>query len=665
MGWAIWLILFLLCFYLPGRAWFSVLFRCDPLGADVAPRLFLEVTLSTMAVTWLGLLLLDFGVFSTWKLVTLLAVLTLVGEWLGWKDVREPYRWRDATLLLVWVVAFLALWPPIPAHLGGGDGSAYLAAAAAAQRTGALTVSDPSVARLDPDLRRILFPSVSADWGSSPYLRLEGGLILQDLDSGLVLLAFHHGLLPWLALGSDWFGLLHMAGIVPLLGSLTPVGLFVLLARLSALPVAAFGALLVLLQPPFAFYARFPQPEAVAAFFVVAGTYLFLLGEQGSKRAPVVAGLVLGTAGLLRMELLFLVPAALLFAHASERRRQTTVALAGLIPALGAAFLQAFFYPTHYWANTATFLSAHAPELATVALLTAALLCWGERPRSIGRRLAPRLLVLSPLASLLHLGVVGSPSLGWLIEASGPLLCLAAVGLLLLNRRSLARSQANTTLTFVAALGGTSLLLYSFAPNAAPVPWWVLRRSVPALMPTFVVLSCLVASAFFARHLLLGLAVYGFLCLSAFTVPARTLRSSSYLASAPHHAETLRYALPRNCVAVLSPELAPLGIGLWLWGAHGCAPYYLLPSDCERLTSLVTNLAHESPTFLLTTSAPTGCRIPGRVLETVASYRLALHAPFDLAHFGGSLLPSQHRYHFYDIGLYRWRTAEKEKAAGP
>lgn len=654
------LLLFALCFYLPGRAWFAVVLRSQAAAASFAPRLFVEVTLSTVITTWLGLLLLDLGVFSAMSLATLLAVVSVAGAATGWKIPRQPYRRLDIGVLVIWVAAFAALWPPIPAYLGGGDGSAYLAAAAAAQRTGGLVVPDPSVTLLDADFRRLFFPSVSADWGSPPYVRLEGGLILRNLDSGEVLPAFHHALLPWLALGSQWFGLLQMGGVVPLFSSLGLVGIFLLLRQLSTLWVGALAAVLLLVQPPFAFYGRFPQPEAVASSFLVAGACLLMEGERGAWRASVLAGIVLGTAALLRAELLFLIPVALLFARTAEPGPRTLATLVGFAPTFGAALLQAATYRTHYWGNAAAFIGEHAGLLLAGTALAAILGCSAKSVRVLSTGVALWLPGAAFLLALLELFLGRNQPLEWLVEASGPLLFVGGGGLLFLGAcKSAAPPQAKATLTFFAGLGAASLLLYGFASNAAPVPWWVFRRSVPALLPALVTVACLFAATLVRRQPRLGAAVVAFLLLSAFTLPGRILRSAPYLASASHHAEALRHALRPNCVVLLSADLAPLAPALWLWGAHGCAPYYVAPSDCEKLSSLTEAMSQRFPLFVLSTQLPPNCPgLAGRP-EPLATYRFVLRAPFDAMHFTTTPGSVAEEYKLYDIAIYRWKSADK------
>ncbi len=644
-----------LCLYLPGRAWFPLFLERTSGPALPISRLVVEVATSTAGATFVSLLLLDLGAFSLATLGVVLAAWALLGWILARNAPRFRYGRTDLAVVGVFVLGLLWLSPPMSAHFAGADGTAYLAAGAAGARTGTLVRKDPSVLALDPDARRAFFPSVAADRGSPPYVRLEGGLILRDLESGDVLPAFQAGLIPWLALGASWLGTERMVWIVPFFAASALGTLYALLRTFTRSSAALLGTLLLAVQAPFVFYGRFPQPEAGAAFFLLSGLYAFVMFETGYPAASALVGLAFGAAGLFRMEMLFLLPAGLWWAWlhlAISRVARVAIATA---PFCGAALARAAWFRTHYWGNLETFASDHAVLLGIlfgVAGTATALRLWKGALRTSH--------VLSPfvLGGVLALGAFQlSSSARWLIEASGALLFLGVSGWFHIFARGRGL-PAPFTMCALATLGTLAFCLYVFAPNAAPVPWWVLRRSVPVLLPCLAIgAAILLASASHRRVAAPLLAASAVVALAAFSPASRSLHRSGFFSSAATHAKAVSHLFPNRCIAVVEPKLAPLGLPLWLWAERDCGGYYIPADDCERLRTLTSSTTRSSPVYLVTAGDRADhCSGTQFRIVPVARYEFALRNP--LEETAGLHVASGERpgFRLYELSVYLLRT---------
>jgi len=645
----------LLCFYFPGRAWLPYFLRDARSFPTGSSRLFLEVAFSAVASTFLGLLLLDVGAFSSRNLALLLALCATLGWLLGRGKYVPRYRSREFGPVLIFMLALAYLGAPMTPHLGGADGTAYLASAVATGRSGSLVQTDSSVLDLDLDLRRKMFPSVAADRGSPPYLRLDGGLVLRDLDSGQILPAFHHALLPWLALGHAWFGTEKLGWLVPLFAAGAAAAVFLLL--LTTLPpvYAAVGSALLLVQAPFAFYARFPQPEVPAAFFLLAGLYTVAIAERGHPRFLLLGSAAFGATAAMRFEFLLLIPAALWWAWLTWPNRLRLVALLSTSGLCGAITLQAFIFRTHYWGNAEVFFREHG--LVVTSLLAAGIFATCLRLRKTGDLARAWFGVLPAFAlgaALLFTCVARPQPMVWLAEGSGWLLLGGIIGLAFLPLTPLPRTSEAGVPTIVVAIGALSFCLYAFAPSAASLPWWVVRRSAPALLPMLALATMLLVATLGQRKRAALVAAALLLALSLALPGNRALRTTTYFASGPLHALTLSHIVEPNCVVILSARLAPLGIALWYWAERNCAPYYLPTAACQSMSELLRQLGRH-PVYVATAQDDQVCRSDQFELLPVGTYAFGLHNPLAEANSARSESVSGRGFQLYSVATYRAR----------
>jgi len=624
------------CLYLPGWCWSPWLLAKKQTGngAKLPARLFVEVAVSVAATSWTGFALLEAGLFSPGALVAALAAVSALGWILSRGESRLPYSRTDLAFLLVAIVMVPFFFPPYHARVGSSDATGYLAAGIHVARSGSLVVHDPTVTLMEPDLRRAFFPSVAFDRGSPPYLRLEGGYILRSLDAGDVLPAFHHGIVPWVALAvatmgearAEWvFSAFGVLSCVAVWAAATTLGLG---RRFSALPLLATAS-----QAPFFFYARFPMPEVPASFFLWSGVALCACVKQ--RRLLTLAGFLLGCAGLLRMENAFFAAAAVIALLATRPTKELVPLILGTLVLAAHALAHAALWRTHYWGNLTGFFSAHWEVFPAIllALLTAYAL--GSRSRAEGALLpwVPKVWFPGAVTGLVAYSLYFGPSDPWrlLLHWCGAIPVLA--GFVALGMAGTISDKLATHLTaWLTAFAGAVFLL---APNATPVDLWVVRRLVPVVLPGLSLLAWLAVAACLRRltvatkRLVVGILIAAWFTSSV--PPLWRILRQPYYASARTHEAVLTETLTSPCVALVHGSVAPLSFPPLLWAKRGCPIFYFRTEARWELVELLLALRQQPGAVYLITpadqSALPPATAPGRWIP-LHTYTFPLASPF-------------------------------------
>lgn len=596
------------CLYLPGWCWSPWLLAKKQTGngAKLPARLFVEVALSAAATSWIGFVLLEAGLFFPGALVAALAAVSALGWVLSRGECRLPYGRTDFGFLLVAVVVVPFFFPPYHARIGSSDATGYLAAGIHVARSGTLVVHDPTVMLMEPDLRRAFFPSVAFDRGSPPYLRLEGGYILRSLDSGDVLPAFHHGIVPWVALAvatigegrAEWvFSAFGVLSCVALWAAATTLGLG---ARFSALALLATAS-----QAPFFFYARFPMPEVPASFFIWSG--VALSGYMEQRRLLMLAGFLLGCAGLLRIENAFFAAAAVIALLAMRPTKELVPLILGTLAPTGHAIAHAALWRTHYWGNLTGFFVAHWEVFPAILLAFLAAYALGSRSRAGGAFLAWVAKAWFPctVIGLVIYSLSFGPSDPWrlLLHWCGPIPVLA--GFVSLGVAGIISDKLATHLT--AWLTAFAAAVFLIAPNATPVDLWVLRRLVPIVLPWlsllawFAVATCSGRFTLTKRRMVLAIMIAAWFTSSA--PPLWRILHLPYYASARTHEAMLTETLTSPCVALVHGSVAPLSFPPLLWAKRGCPIFYVRTAPRWELAELLVALRQQQGAVYLITPA--------------------------------------------------------------
>ncbi|MCX8073406.1 MAG: hypothetical protein N3C12_13285 [Candidatus Binatia bacterium] len=652
-----------LCLYIPGRAWSAWLYGHVPLSRTAASPLFFEVTASVVATTWVGFFLLEAGAWSPITLATTLSMLSVLGFWLSRGHSRPRYCREDAQLIGLAAILCCWLFPPLEARFSAGDATGYIAAGIHAARAGGFAFSDPTIGLIDIDLRRALFPSVAADRGSPPYLRLEGGYVLRSLDGDALLPAFHHGIVPWVALAASVLEMDQVEWIFVVFGVLAFAAIFATARSLGAPPLLSLGAAaLAATQPALFFYARFPMPEMPAAFFLWAGVAMAGY-SAASGRLTALASLTLGCAALLRLENAFLVIVALAFCAAFVPGVSNKRAL--LLPAFLLsiqALLHAYLWRTHYWGNLLNLLRTHQIAIAGILAGCVAMLLAARRSDRWRNTSMPLCEARTVFAGLVVLALVSTGFLqAWvrhgtewdlLRAASGGFLAPFGLFSLLL---AAVRAPLRVPQVLFVILTLEAAVIFFLAPNATPVSFWVVRRAVPLLLPGLclalvaAVVSC-TSRMQRSRQLLLTGAIMVTALWTQYGALSLLLRQH-YFAGGRLHFKMLEGSLMPHSILIMSGRLAPLSFAPLLWATTQSPVYYVGNPQNWLFSDLVRTLAAAGrPIYLVQPShlpvhSPSGKS--GHWLPQLR-YAFSTTSPFHQAR------PEDGAWQDVDLSVYRW-----------
>lgn len=247
-------------------------------------------------------------------------------------------RWIAVLALLLCTT----LLPAIDTTLLSQDASVHRAAGRWLQAHGTLGVPDPSLERLDPQVRYRLFNGGSLTDKRASMVRIPGGMVIPDITETVAYPSFSHLLSIWVAISIAVFGSLGPS-VVGFLFAFSAWWAIGLIAWRDGRALAAVAALALLASwLPEHWFARFLMPEILAQALVWCGVGVarFSMEASGLDRmgrpaatprsldrragwtAGVVAGLSLGVAAFARLEQFWVfIPALLLvrvFAPASR-----------------------------------------------------------------------------------------------------------------------------------------------------------------------------------------------------------------------------------------------------------------------------------------------------------------------------------------------------------
>ncbi len=473
--------------------------RFPPTGAE---RGFATAFLVLAVTAWCAFTLAEFGLFSRGHLLAVGMPLFVAATWWVWRDTtgaragagRVPIG-HGLVLVACLAATVAATARPAEYYVDGRDASVYLNIAAAIERRGGITVTEPLLADLDDDARQAFFERDPL-W---PHLLnfFPGGIQIAADGSHLQPSFFH--LLPAAMAGSS--ALIGRSSgvllILPLSAALTLAAVWLLAVRLSSPLAGSTAAVLLTLNFAHLWFARYPAPEALTGCFVLAGLAFTLRATQdGSRQAAALGGLAFGLAAATRLDALILVsPLVAGYLAVVALRRQWTSATTWLAATFGLFTLQALLhaglvstaytqrilwqvFATDWWIGRTTLL---IPAAAVVAAAMA-WLAWRSRA-IVGR--TPLMRVL--FALLLVAAIVRSWPQLW----SGPAaLLFSPLGLALMACGAVwfLLDDPSPEVLLVVALFVVSAVAYVEAPRAGrwyPLMW---RRFIPVVLPVGLVL---------------------------------------------------------------------------------------------------------------------------------------------------------------------------------
>lgn len=569
-------------------------------------RWFLRAALGVGAAAWLGLVLAELGRLY---LGLLLAVLAGCAAALAAhaRFVRPPPSAPPlpaagpggaVAFCAVTLLAGFLFLPPYETAVNGGDATVYLNLSRKIADTGALVFDDPLLRELPVAAREELFLNRQpGDFGYGRYARFPGGFAIPEIAEPAVTSGFSP-LFPVLAAlfqqVSSPRGALFVA---PLFGVLSVGGLFLVVAQLGGVRTGLLAALLAAVALPQISFAKYPVPETVAQFFVVAGLLALLAAFRDDRPwLAAAAGGLLGLACFAKIDMIVLLSVALaafaawrLLARAEGRGRCVVFLLGAFGLVLAHNVLHYLLYPSDYALYVRRLLErgAVAPRLIAVGLTAVLLAAVGAAvlsARGRWRRLGPAAprAVGWGLVGLLaaYAFVYGTTTAGrwpdtlfWLSwYLSWPVLGLSVVGGLWLVWSGRA-GRSSPGLSFLLILTGVVSLHYLYDPLEPGEHIWSMRRFVPIVLPGMLAVAAmgagrLVEWVYFEFRTVATTALAAIL-VGLVGAPSASVLGERLWADVIEQSADLAGTFPEDAAVLVGPELAGTHVQTSLTYLHG------------------------------------------------------------------------------------------------
>lgn len=618
-------------------------------GAATPPfPLQLELLLGNTVVSVVGLLLAEFGAFTLPRLLgalALVSVAALVLRALVGRFAPAPaYGRSDAIGAALVLVAYLWAFPPLDTALFASDASVYTTAGIHLAEHGTLVIHDPTIAPLSLEQRTRWFPSYRPGSGMPPFLRVGGGFLMNDLQSDVVVSAFQPLLSVWAALFYALGGDAALTGPITYFGALFVWALASFVAGVSDVWTAGVAVGLLTSLVPQYWYSRFLMPEIPSQYFLWAGLWTAATSwTAGGTLLGALAGLALGVAGLMRLDVLIQVGAAWALWKAIGPPRAAPAG-SGFAPALvaitGYAALHQVLFPTHYRVEILPRVLAVLDGLRRFHLLEGgiALLALGALAglvayltrRDAGTRSrildAGVRLVAGIAFGLYAFGIVATArpdtatNVAWLrIYVGWPMMALALIGLWFW-----VRATKNPTHRFVVVLAVLATAQLFFYPPVSPQPLWAIRRMLRVVVPCMAIAASLALMSVPVGRWRRPVALVGAIVVLGFGPRlAWKYRDTAYEHTMTH-VRSIGALMPAGSVVLGDPAfLAESQLHVALWMTRDTPAFFVNRSDGDSLRELRTAV-RDRPMYWI---GPIG-RMPTRSgpvrITPVATYAFAV-----------------------------------------
>ena len=482
-------------------------------------RWFLRVALGTGAVAWVALLLAELGQLHLSLLAALVAagIIGLVVQTRLARRERTPAPAGRAGVRsvaafgMVTVLGAALYFPAYDSFVFGDDASVYLSFGRKIAETGRLVFDDPLLREIPAEAREDLFLNRQPRDMTGRYARFPGGFLIADIENpdvtaGFsplfpVLTALFHAALP----GSG------APPVTPLFAVLSIGGLLLVGARVGGLRTGLLAAALLAVSLPQIWFARYPVPDILAQFFVVAGLLALLAAFRDERPwLAAAAGGLFGMACFAKVDMIVLLSVTLaafaawrLLGRPAGGGRCAAYLFAASGVMLAHNLLHYLFFPSHYTRYveeliTRSFLFGLLEQSAVLAVLLAVVLLafaalavaaarWWGLTGALARQAAGFVLV-GLLAAYAVNYMVTNPGrfpdtvfwLSWYL--SWPVLALCGAAVVWLLRSGMA-GRANQGLSFMLLLIGVVGLHYLYDPLEDGDHIWSMRRFVPVVLP--------------------------------------------------------------------------------------------------------------------------------------------------------------------------------------
>ncbi|GIV75561.1 MAG: hypothetical protein KatS3mg049_4117 [Caldilinea sp.] len=496
--------------------------QIDPLSG-----LFVFALIGISLTGWVALVMAEVGYFSAGVLLAGNIIIGLVGWLIGQRRKTrwewENLGWSEPTLIGLLVLTMgLLYFRPHEFIFGGADAGVYVNLGANIARTGKLLIHIPDLAALPQEAYPMFFRE------HPPYLipryNYLPGFYVSDSGAQTVIPQFYALQSVWLALAYGIGGIWANLHMTPLWGMLGVLAFYFAVREAFDRRLALVAGILLALTPTQIWFARYPTAEVLTQFLLFGGLWAFARYERkGERWAAVLAGVALGEVMLARIDSYFLLGILPVYAGYLRLRRRLDRHFwwfAGPMLALAIhSLFHAWFQGWPYFHNTYLTASLLITPVRLL-LLTGGLVILGivfffagrafshsvklerlTRAWQVGLYMVAVMLVLLAAYAYFLRPLQANPTdvfpywyggntvpdvepynmvrLGWYLSRPG--LALGVLGIAVIVSRKVNRY---TWMIIGIGLFFSILLLYRTFNNPHHV--YVMRRYVPAVIPTFV-----------------------------------------------------------------------------------------------------------------------------------------------------------------------------------
>ncbi|MDW8068301.1 MAG: hypothetical protein RML46_05250, partial [Anaerolineae bacterium] len=487
--------------------------------------LFAFVLIGALLNGWVALVAAELGFFSANALLAASAIIGLLG-WLIERRNRGgiqwgPLRWNEPLFIgLLVVMMGILYFRPHEFIFGGADAGVYVNLGANIARTGRWLIHLADLAAIPSDAYPMFFrqhPSYMI-----PRYNYLPGFYVSDGGAQTIIPQFYPLHPVWLAVAHGLGGIWANLYMTPLWGILGVLAFYFAVREAFESRLAAIAAAVLALTPTQVWFARYPTSEVLTQFLLFGGLWAFARYIRSNETwAAGVAGAALGEVMLARIDTYFLLgvlPVYAAYLYLQRRLDWRFWLFAG--PMVGLALhslLHAVFQGWPYFYNVyfaGRFLTGSRTAILTAGLMVAGLGFW------VANRMVHRPGGMECLQAIWKIGLIGvaallvllaayayflrplqaDPSraspywyggntipdvepynmvrLGWYLSRPG--LALGVLGIALIVSRTI-----NERTWLVVGLGVFFSVLFLYRTFNNPHHVYVMRRYVPAVVPTF------------------------------------------------------------------------------------------------------------------------------------------------------------------------------------
>lgn len=559
-------------------------------------RWFLRVALGVGAVAWVALLLAQLGQLHLSLLAALVAA-GIIGLVVQTRISRAGRPSSPAVRVgvkgvaafgAVTVLAAALYFPAYDSFVFGDDASVYLSFGRKVAETGRLVFDDPLLREISAEAREDLFLNRQPRDMTGRYARFPGGFLIADIDDPDVTAGFSP-LFPVLtALSHEALPGTGAPPVTPLFAVLSIGGLLLVGASIGGIRTGLLAAVFLAVSLPQIWFAKYPVPDILAQFFVVAGLLALLAAYRDDRPwLAAAAGGLFGMACFAKVDMIVLLSVTLaafaawrLLGRPAGGDHCTTYLFAASGVMLAHNLLHYLLFPSHYTRYveeliTTSFLFRLLEQSAVLAVLLAiVLLAFAALAVAVARWWGLTGALARQAAGFVLVGLLGAYALNYMATNPGrfpdtvfwlswylswPVLILCVVASVWLLRSGMA-GRANQGLSFTLLLIGVVSLHYLYDPLEDGDHIWSMRRFLPVVLPgLLLILATAVNRAIewiYVEYRTAVTIAAGLLLVGLLGRPSLAVAGMPLWEGALDRSAELARLFPDDAAVLVSPELA-------------------------------------------------------------------------------------------------------------